>query len=656
MKRKIHLLLLIAVVALLFDQFPTVTAQTTIITHIGDVWCIKGIKHIVTLNAKDFSLSVNDGPVAWNFLPSDANDISINAGAQDFSCRLTDAGQKDIAMYQTGFKKGLKITLSQFHHNGENIDLGLQLFLCLEGTEEDLVCDIIPDEKSAVVKRCVWPKGLQPEMSDYTVVPIMQGMLLPRTWQYKVQLLDDGVSNSRGLYMPWWGHLQGKSALLVLMETPDDGGCIFSHPAGGPTTIGVKWIHSLGKMTYQRKLRFCFIREGNYVTLAKRYRSYVIEKGHFVPLTEKISRNPLVGKLIGSPVIHTDILTHIEPSSGYYNKKDTARNNILVTFAERAEQLHALAEKGISTAYVHLDGWGHRGYDNLHPDVLPPSPQAGGWEGMKQFANVCDKLGYIFAVHDQYRDYYLDAASYDPRHTILNERGERPFGNEWAGGSQSVLCPRLAPGYVARNYNEILAHNIKVRGAYLDVFSVVPPDECYNSEHPVNRSDCKKYRAECFNFIRSFGGVISSEEPVDWAVPYLDLVHWGPFSLDPGYDKGMSRGIPIPLFNLVYHDALLLPWVCGEGRGGWGIPENDCGFLYGLLNAGLPYLSIVPSDSELERIRTVCTLNKRVGLLEMTNHEFLDKGYRKQRTTFSDGTTVTIDLDSCNYTINKSNE
>jgi hypothetical protein len=29
----------------------------------------------------------------------------------------------------------------------------------------------------------------------------------------------------------------------------------------------------------------------------------------------------------------------------------------------------------------------------------------------------------------------------------------------------------------------------------------------------------------------------------------------------------------------------------------------------------------------------------------MTNHEFLDKSFRKQRTTFADGTTVTIDLD-----------
>jgi hypothetical protein len=35
----------------------------------------------------------------------------------------------------------------------------------------------------------------------------------------------------------------------------------------------------------------------------------------------------------------------------------------------------------------------------------------------------------------------------------------------------------------------------------------------------------------------------------------------------------------------------------------------------------------------------------------MTKHEFLDKNYRKQRTTFADGTTVTIDLDADTFHI-----
>jgi hypothetical protein len=39
-------------------------------------------------------------------------------------------------------------------------------------------------------------------------------------------------------------------------------------------------------------------------------------------------------------------------------------------------------------------------------------------------------------------------------------------------------------------------------------------------------------------------------------------------------------------------------------------------------------------------------------LLEMTNHEFLDSNYRKERTTFADGTTVTVNWDDNSYSIN----
>jgi len=44
-------------------------------------------------------------------------------------------------------------------------------------------------------------------------------------------------------------------------------------------------------------------------------------------------------------------------------------------------------------------------------------------------------------------------------------------------------------------------------------------------------------------------------------------------------------------------------------------------------------------------------LSQRCATLEMTNHEFLDATWRKQRSTFADGTRVTIDLDAKTHTI-----
>ena len=626
-----------------------------------------------------------------------------------FALRLADAEDKQIEPYRTGTLAGLKITLSGYQvprsgpgSSGEKkpgpaigeasgmpatnssprvlipsattqreseppaepdsqqvppppppavilpsgrapLDLSIQIFLGLEGPEEELVFRIIASDGAARVRELVFPPSPAPEAFDHTVVPFMQGMLLPKDWPKKVVLYDP-ISYGRGLYMPWWGHEQGDAAFIVLLETPADAGVRFEHLAGGPTRADVRWLHSLGRWSYPRRVRFAFLDKGDYVALAKRYRRHVIAAGNFVSLKEKIARNPLVASLVGSPVIHTSILYHIQPDSSYFRKDDPAANDQLVTFDERIAQLRQLAARGVKRAYIHLDGWGVRGYDNLHPDILPPNAEAGGWDGLKRFADACEELGYVFAVHDQYRDYYLDAPSYDPRQTIIELDGSRPAHATWYGGKQSILCSSQAPGYVRRNFGELLRRGVRVRGAYLDVFAVVPGDECYSPEHPVTRAESLAYRAEGLDFIRSFGGVVSSEEPADWAIPHLDLVHHGPHALDPNPGQGPAIGIPIPLFSLVYHDALFLPWSLSKGA--WGIPGSDLGFYYALGHAGLPYLSIEPTEEELTRVRTVAELNRRLALVELVSHEFVAGNIRVQRFTYADGTRVTFDMDA----------
>lgn len=47
----------------------------------------------------------------------------------------------------------------------------------------------------------------------------------------------------------------------------------------------------------------------------------------------------------------------------------------------------------------------------------------------------------------------------------------------------------------------------------------------------------------------------------------------------------------------------------------------------------------------------MAALNERLALLEMTRHEFLDGSYKKERTTFADGTTVTVDWDAGTVTV-----
>jgi len=373
----------------------------------------------------------------------------------------------------------------------------------------------------------------------------------------------------------------------------------------------------------------------------------VQETHRFVSIEEKRARTPALDEVIGRPVIHLGSLYHFVPEADLFNKDRIEANHALIPFDQLAEGLRDLKERGVESAYVHLDGWGYYGYDNGHPDVLPPGQEQGGWEGLRRFADACLDMGYLFAVHDQYRDLYLNAASFDERLAVTHADGSHDLHSVWCGGPQTFLSACFAPGYVRRNHNLFKEHGIAVRGAYLDVFAIVPLEESFQSAHPMTRTECAAFRRECFDLLRARGYVVSSEEPADYLVPSLDLVHHGPYPLMPTIatpaGKGEARGVPVPLFNLVYHDAILLPWDMGED-GGWGIPSGDAGRLHCLLNAGMPYLGLGATAEQIARVQEAAALNQRCATLEMVNHEFLDDSRRVQRSTYSDGTQVTVDF------------
>jgi hypothetical protein len=76
--------------------------------------------------------------------------------------------------------------------------------------------------------------------------------------------------------------------------------------------------------------------------------------------------------------------------------------------------------------------------------------------------------------------------------------------------------------------------------------------------------------------------------------------------------------------------------------------------LQGLLFGGVPEMPINQagvSEKAMTLMREMSALHERVGMLELTKHEFLDRNFRKERTTFADGTTVTVDWDTMSYQI-----
>src|SRR6266850_831648 len=633
------------------------------VSHQGGKWIIAGQKNRLTMNEADFALNIQAGPAQWVMMPSKAGDMLVKSRGEEVSLRLADAKAISVVPYDTGFKTGVKIGLTGWRQKSNDLDLELFLTVCLEGRDEEVVVDVAANEHDAKLRQLDWPAALDAREVDYTLLSNGRGTLLPRNWpkeyypirtitpEGRIAATDHSLLQSHVIEswsMSWWGFQRGKSAMMVIVETPDDAAYQFSHPPGGPTVIGPRWRSQLGRFGYLRTVRMCFISNGNYVDLAKRYRRYAMDRGLFVSLKEKIARTPAVNDLIGTPQTRVSILRNLKPDSDRYDTKTPANNYSLTTFDERARQLRDLKAKGVDRVLVFVSAWPHLGYDRQHPDSLPPPEQAGGWEGMKRLVDACRDLGFPVIFHDQYRDYYVDAPSYDPQFAVHEEdaslpprqfpgsrfgdskQGQIPLMRHWDGGTQGYLNARFQLGHLLKNYQLLFDHGIRTQGIYIDVVGYVPPDEDFNPEHPTSHSDAMRGQIAMLNWSRQNLGIVVTESGADWVIPYVDVVN---------QSGGGSKAILVPLYQLVYHDAVIVSFGA----------RDEKSLLQGLLFGGVPELPIDQtgvSAKSLALMRQMGALHKRVGLLEMTKHEFLDINYSKERTTFADGTTVTVDWDA----------
>ena len=635
-------------------------AMAVKVSQQGDNWVIAGKRTTVSLNKTDLALSILAGTAQWKMVGSSAGDIIVRSGGEEASLRLADAKQIAIVPYDAGFKSGIKISLAGWSHKGRNLDLQLFLTVCLEGNNEEVVFDIAAKEQDTVLRQLDWPNALDARDIDYTLLSNGRGTLLPRNWpkeyypirsitpEGKIAATDHSVLQSHVIEswsMSWWGFQKGRAAMMLIVETPDDAAYQFKHPAGGPTVIGPRWRAQLGRFGYSRSARMAFVGDGNYVDLAKRYRRYAMESGLFVSLKEKIARTPIVSDLMGTPHTRLSIFRNRSVDSDRYDTKDPSQNYSLTTFEERVRNVRDLKAKGFDRALVYVSGWPQLGYDRQHPDPLPPPEKAGGWLGLKKLTDTCRELGYPVILHDQYRDYYLDAPSYDSQFAVHEEdtshppkqfpgsrfgdfkQGNIPMMRHWDGGKQAYLNARFQLGHLLKNYQLFFDNGIKTQGIYIDVIGYVPPDADFNPEHPTTRSEAMRSQATMLNWSRYNLGITATESGADWTMPYVDVVN---------SSGGGSKAILIPLYNLIYHDAVIVSFSA----------RDEKTLLQGLLFGGVPELPInistVP-ERLLSLMRQMMMLHKRVGLLEMTRHEFLDANYKKERTVFADGTTVTVD-------------
>lgn len=619
----------------------------------------------VRLHEETLLVSLFRNDAEWNWREDFVPTLECDEGIFSF----TDARSVSHELFQNGIGTGIRSCFEGFEANGTVRPYSFETLIWIEAVSGDIRFEWLPlCEEGLSVKKVRWPGEMSFEKASrswYSVLNHQQGLLVPNDWETALDhVVFNGFFETAGAYMPWFGQVKDREGYIAICETPWNAGYTAEHPAGGPYShVGIYYEPSLGKMDYRRVLRYTLLSDCDYNDLCKVYRAYVRETGHLRTLAEKAAQNPSVDRLIGCSFVHTGIKTVVQPDSDFFDPENPEKNNHCTPFSKRTEEIKLLHNMGVEKLYLHLDGWAQPGYDNCHPDYSPACIEAGGWEGMKELADTMHECGYLFGIHDQYRDFYKSAKSFDENYACRLTDGTIPEHHRWAGGQQSYLCATQAPYYLKRNFAALFENGIELDGAYLDVFTCNEGDECTNPEHRMTRWECYEYRGQCFSWLLAHGILSSSEEVSDWAIPSLVFCHYAPYSFmmkRPGLPKD---GIPVPLFNLVYHDCVIEPWMMDK------VSENDDYMLYALLNGGAPYLlrdaaylntdgsfegdELLALEEMIRRSKTVSALHEKIAKCEMVRHRMNPENWWIQETEFSDGTKVKVDFKNQTYEISE---
>lgn len=388
------------------------------------------------------------------------------------------------------------------------------------------------------------------------VIPRMIGQFFEAASSIEVMKSYKTYNGWEGLNIPMAGLARQNSSALVSWEDPAIAvglRSLFmesdSLPGSKITSLGLQCPLPAGNF------RLEWVNGGSYVPIAHAYRDIAKENGTWVPWTTKIQRNEETSKLLGAAEFKPFVcVRHLQTQDGQTTER--------VSNSYTEEDCLALArhihdDLRLDKVLFVLAGWIHRGYDNQHPDILPAAPEIGGNEGLRHISETVRGYGYLFGLHDNYQDLYEDAASWDPSLIMVDPSGQRMKGGVWAGGQAWLIASNEGLKLAKRNLPEV-KRLFSPNAYFIDTTFAAPLYESFDPQNPLTRQDDLKYKQELSQYAARLFGVFGSENGMAFGVPVSQ------------YFEGLLSGAPliadfpepgafeIPLFSLIYHDAIAL--------------------------------------------------------------------------------------------------
>lgn len=353
--------------------------------------------------------------------------------------------------------------------------------------------------------------------------------------------------------------------------------------------------------------------------------------------------------------------------------------HIACTFKDVENLMHEYRKAGIEKAEFCLVGWNKGGHDGRWPQIFPVEETLGGEKDLLSLINTAHKLGYNICCHTNSTDGYTLANNFCEDDIAIKKDGTKSIVAEtWAGGRTYDICPKRAWYFAKEDFPKIAKLGFR-ETHYIDVITATPPRRCYNKNHPVNYKEGVEYMGEILKLAQKLFGAVGSECAITHNMKNCDFVLYNTFRRFLDY-KRQEKEIDlideyIPFWEIVFHGTVLYtPSACTVNA----VFNRDKAAMLKLIEYGarptLYYYSKFKSDgtdwigdedftlnTPLQTEKSVKGARDTVDFYNQYSYlqyEFIEKHEKVRenvfKTTYSDGTVITVDYNKKNYSIKRS--
>lgn len=423
------------------------------------------------------------------------------------------------------------------------------------------------------------------------------------------------------------------------------------------------------------KIEYFKMPGAGYVEMGRKYREIALTRYGCKPLRERARYNPQLAYAAGAMELRIRMCWKPYPTTV---PNQTPENEpplkVVCTFKRVGELLDEMKRQGVEKAEICLVGWQTGGHDGRIPQQYPAEEKLGGDAGLIALIEKAQSMGYQIVCHTNSLGAQTVADNWDWGTVVMNKgingtvspspRLDYPHGLN--GGVCYPLCARSAyERYAVGDLPKIRAYGFS--GVhYVDELTIVPPYKCHSPEHPVNRREAVEWYRKLAKLTKRLFGGFASEGGNDFFASDLDYALYVSFSTDPrGRSPLFDR--EVPFWQIAYHGIILST----ANSQTVNYPLQDEAHHLKLVEFGgrpLAYYytrfrnnqkGVWLGDNEMlcdtdEQLRdTVSKLKEMYDEFEavkqlqyefIDDHETLSDGVF--RTTYSDGTMVTVDYNA----------